>query len=288
MGASWSNQNTIPCEKYRILTYNVEWGFINIPKDIHLDSCGHIIPHNKTAQIKHLQLIAKNIGLLTPHICFLQEIGSLEAIQLIANHIKDIFDIDYDVHYSNTKPGYQGVGLLIQKDISPKCVVENIPNFKLDRALGVTMTTESNTYKIIGTHLKSLCDHKYDKDVGEQKNQIQSIFDWTGNNKNVIICGDFNNIPSSEPIQKVIKANLESILDSNKYEPNITGDKLTEFSKNKNGKEYGSVIDYIFKTKSIEVISAHIINFERETKNPIKNMRSETSDHLPVLGIFRL
>ena len=63
--------------------------------------------------------------------------------------------------------------------------------------------------------------------------------------------------------------------------------KYTEFH-GKNGKESGSRIDYIFKTDSINVVSSHIINIERETKNPDENLRGETSDHLPILGIFKL
>ena len=36
---------------YRILSYNVEWGFLTVPDDINSDSCGHLflthLKHNK-------------------------------------------------------------------------------------------------------------------------------------------------------------------------------------------------------------------------------------------------
>ena len=52
----------------RLLSYNVEWGFLKLPPDIHQDSCGHSIPDNIDAQKTHLKLIAKNIGLLSSDI----------------------------------------------------------------------------------------------------------------------------------------------------------------------------------------------------------------------------
>ena len=57
MGNYWSSptHNT-----YRIMSYNVEWGFLNLPKDITHDSGGHNIPNTKEAQQQHLRIISKN------------------------------------------------------------------------------------------------------------------------------------------------------------------------------------------------------------------------------------
>ena len=44
----------------------------------------------------------------------------------------------------------------------------------------------------------------------------------------------------------------------------------------------------MFITPSIEVISGHIVNFVRENVNAPEGFREETSDHLPILGIFKL
>jgi hypothetical protein len=57
-------------QNIRLMSYNVEWGFLNLPTDIHNDSCGHNIPNTLNAQEGHLNLIAKNIGLIAPDICF--------------------------------------------------------------------------------------------------------------------------------------------------------------------------------------------------------------------------
>ncbi len=46
----------------KIMTYNVEWGFINLPKNINTDSCGHKIPLTAKAQYNHLDLCVKNIS----------------------------------------------------------------------------------------------------------------------------------------------------------------------------------------------------------------------------------
>ena len=94
------------------------------------------------------------------------------------------------------------------------------------------------------------------------------------------------NLPlDSEPIKMMKELNYTNIFDSDKYVPNIIGNKYTEFHGHK-GKESGSRIDYIFKTNSINIISSHIINIQRETKNYNPNLRSETSDHLPILCLF--
>ncbi len=272
----------------RLLTYNVEWGFLTVPDDVTTDSCGHTIPHTSLAQDTHLTLISKNIGICNPDICFLQEIGSVGALQYIANALQSLFSLDYSIHYSNgDETGNQGVGLLIKTDLTSKAVITNIPNFKLNRAVGLTITISNIEYKIIGVHLKSLYDQKIQKDEKEQEEQIQAVLDWVGDNSNVILCGDFNNIPTSAPLQKVTDAGYVDILSSDKYIANITGNTNTEFHGH-SGKESGSRIDYIFKTSDINVISSHIVDVQREC--PITNpaLRGESSDHLPIMGIFSL
>lgn len=281
---TWSvNQEDVIC---RIMTYNVEWGFLQLPKDIKKDSCGHIIPQTSSAQQKHLYLIAKNIGLVNPDICFLQEMGSIDAVECIAKDISQMFNIDYTSYYSNTGTGYQGVGLLIKSNLVPFCNVEKIPNFLLNRGLGITFTKAGKEYKLVGVHLKSLYDHNYKKDIPEQLAQIAAVKDWIGDTENVIICGDFNNTPGSEPINKMSDYGYKDVLDTDAYVPNILNNTNTEFHGS-DGKEEGSRIDYMFTSNSIKPISAHIINFVRENANAPSGQRKETSDHLPLLGIFK-
>ena len=273
---------------YKIMSYNVEWGFLEVPKDIHNDSCGHLIPGTKLSAENHLTLISKNIGLISPDICFLQEIGSQNALDFIVEKINILFGVNYKSYYSNKEEtGYQGVGLLIRDEIDKNCKVENIPNFKLNRALGITFKTDKAEYKLIGVHLKSLYDGNNNKDVKEQNQEIDSVLNWVNNNPNTIFCGDFNNVPNSLPIKKMIKANYKNILDTDKFLMSIVGDKSTEFhGKNNNEKE--STIDYMFITSSINLKSSHIVNFTREAKIPKKGYRGESSDHLPILGVFKL
>jgi len=272
----------------RLMSYNVEWGFLNLPSDINSDSCGHSIPNTSEAQREHLNLISKNIGFLSPDICFLQEMGSLQAMKYISDHLFMFFGLKYKYYYSNgDEQGNQGVGLLIEESLTEYCTVCNIPNFRLNRALGVTFKTASNIYKIVGVHLKSLYDQKIQKDEEEQKEQIQSVIDWIGKPTNAIICGDLNNVPTSPPIQLVKDNSYQDILASDKYVDNITGNNYTEFH-GKNGKESGSKIDYIFKTKDINLVSSHIVNIQREASNQIASLRGENSDHLPVIGIFTI
>tara|TARA_B100001093_G_C26810947_1_gene1007546 strand:- start:857 stop:1729 length:873 start_codon:yes stop_codon:yes gene_type:complete len=290
MGSILSSPEDISLDQttYRILSYNVEWGFLDIPGDINSDSCGHPIPHTTDAQQTHLTLISKNIGMVNPDICFLQEMGSLDAVKFISNQLKKLFNLDYDVCYSNgDETGQQGVGLLVRTTISNKCSIVNIPNFRLNRALGLTLQEGSRTYKIVGVHLKSLYDGKIEKDEEEQSQQIQSVLDWIDDSDDAIVCGDFNNVPGSSPIAKMTSAGYEGILSSDKYIPNITGNTFTEFH-GKNGKESGSRIDYIFKTDDVSLVSSHIINLNREATTSDPKLRGESSDHLPVLGIFNL
>jgi endonuclease/exonuclease/phosphatase family metal-dependent hydrolase len=272
----------------RLLSYNVEWGFLTVPDDVTSDSCGHVIPHTPVAQNTHLTLISKNIGISNPDICFLQEIGSISALEYIANSLTTLFSLHYSIYYSNgPDSGNQGVGLLIKTELMPECAITTIPNFKLNRAVGVIITFAGTEYKLIGVHLKSLYDQKIQKDEKEQEEQIQSVLDWVGDSTNVIFCGDFNNIPSSGPIKKVTDAGYLDILSSDKYIANITGNTNTEFHGHP-GKESGSRIDYIFKSASVNLISSHIIDFQRESPIINPELRGESSDHLPIMGIFSL
>jgi len=273
---------------YRILTYNVEWGFLNLPGDIHKDSCGHPIPQTSEAQETHLTLIAKNIGLFKPDFCFLQEMGSKAAVQYIVDGLSKMFNLSYLCYYSNGEDtGNQGVGCLIATTLATHCSVELIPNFKLNRGLGVTFNTEKNTYKLVGVHLKSLYDNKIKKDEAEQESQINAVLDWVKGEENVIVCGDFNNVPNSAPLQLMTNNNYKDIIDSKEYIPNIIADTNTEFHGS-SGKETGSRIDYIFMSPQIQCTSAHIIDIEREAIKQEPSLRGETSDHLPILGVFQL
>lgn len=271
----------------RILTYNVEWGFLTLPKDIKQDSCGHSIPQTTEAQQTHLKLISKNIGLTNPDICFLQEMGSLNAVKFVASNIKTLFGETYLTYYSNTDSGYQGVGLLIKSKFRDFCKVENIPNFPLNRALGVTVSRYDKTYKIVGVHLKSLYDHNYKKDIPEQLAQLAAVKTWIGDTENSIVCGDMNNTPGSEPIEKMKDYGYVDIIDTEKYIPNISNNTYTEFH-GKDGTESGSRIDYMFTRGAVTNLSGHIVNFVRENANAASGERKETSDHLPILGIFSL
>ena len=91
MGSMLSTTEDISLDQtnYRILSYNVEWGFLDVPDDINSDSCGHLIPHTPEAQQTHLKLISKNIGIINPDICFLQEMGSLDAVKFISQQLKE-------------------------------------------------------------------------------------------------------------------------------------------------------------------------------------------------------
>lgn len=272
----------------RVMSYNVEWGFITLPKNINYDACGHKLPHTKLAQDTHLKLIAKDIGIIFPDICFLQEIGSMEAIQFIANNIQNMFNINYKFFYSNDQQvGNQGVGLLIKDNISNICDIKPIPNFYLNRSLCVSFEYNTIMYNIVGLHLKSLCDGKIDKDTQEQLQQIDSVYKFCRETDNVIITGDFNNIETSEPIKKMNDYKYTNLYNTKYYEPNIVGNDNTEFSVNNNTSEKGSKIDYMFY-RNIKPISFHIINYQRETNQENPQYRSETSDHLPILGIFKL
>ena len=269
----------------KIMSYNVEWGFLTLPTDITHDACGHNLPHTQKAQEEHLKLISKNIGLINPDICFLQEMGSEEAVKYVSTCIKTYFNINYSFFYSHIGTGQQGIGLLIRNNFTEFCKVERIPNFPLDRALGVVYAENCKTYKFVGVHLKSLCDDKTEKDTQEQLDQLQAANKWCGETENSIICGDFNNSSSSSPIQKMTDYGYTDIY--YKYcITNITGNNNTEFYKH-GDKESGSRIDYMF-SKTLTPLSFHIINVDREAQKPQSDSRGETSDHLPICGIFKL
>tara|TARA_B100001093_G_scaffold505803_2_gene563716 strand:- start:1066 stop:1953 length:888 start_codon:yes stop_codon:yes gene_type:complete len=291
------NKQNIPTEqivenlqKMKIMTYNVEWGFFNLPPHITQDANGNKIPQTQLAQTVHLNLISKNIGLLEPDICFLQEIGSNNVMQYISNYINQKFGLEYNYHYSNNgQAGMQGVGLLIKKTIPEQNYqIEKIPGFFLNKAIGLKLNINNKNYKIVGAHLKSLYDHKYNVDVKEQVSQVNAMLSWVKDSEYSLICGDFNNIPTSKPILKMIDNKYIDLINSKSYLPNITGNTNTEFFKkpeNKN-KQFSSRIDYIFTTKNISCKSIQIVNFQRTCSIQNKNLRSENSDHLPLFAIL--
>jgi len=282
----------------KIMTYNVEWGFINLPENINTDSCGHKIPLTTKAQYNHLDLCVKNIGLISPDICFLQEIGSLEVMKYFNKKLRELFNLNYSYSYSNKLIGNQGVGVLINSKLKLNYKVSLIPKFNSNKALGITFYHNQNFYQIVGVHLKSFFDQKIKIDTDEQIQQIDAVCNWINkNNKDskCIICGDFNNVPTSEPILHIIeKYGFMDLIDSDKYVPNITNNKFTEFYLKKESNEdfttskiVKSRIDYIL-TKNINCNSVHIVNLQRENNNSSLGLRDENSDHLPVVAIVNI
>tara|TARA_B100000900_G_scaffold395738_1_gene394409 strand:- start:922 stop:1812 length:891 start_codon:yes stop_codon:yes gene_type:complete len=291
----------------RILTYNIEWGFLNLPDDVEYDACGHKLPHTKEAQEEHLTLAAKNIGLAVPNVCFLQEIGSLDAMKYIRDKINEIYGIRYNIGYSrNEEKGQQGIGILIAGYIKYNLV--NLPDFGYKRAFGIKIksnfSSKINNYNknsydihIIGVHSKSLYGDNKSRNIAIQEHEadvINKYFENSINGKNnpaVIFCGDFNNTVDSPPIQKIVKfrtnnnERLIDLMDSEYYIPNITNSKETQFSKN-----FSTRIDYIWcnesfamtSCKSIQIIELKRLNYSGKELN----LRLENSDHLPVLGVF--
>ena len=51
----------------RILTYNIEWGFLTLPDDINYDACGHKLPHTKEAQEEHGKRVTAS-NLISPRL----------------------------------------------------------------------------------------------------------------------------------------------------------------------------------------------------------------------------
>jgi len=274
----------------RLLTYNVEWGFVSLPSDVRKDAGGNPMPHTQEAQETHLKLVAKNIGLLCPDICFLQEIGSKSALKMICDALYSMYHANYDYFYSNgEETGYQGVGLLLLD--ASKYTVENIHDFPLNRALGVIRKGVPNAPVLVGVHLKSLYDHDNKKDTQEQMVQLRAVTDWI-NDRPSIICGDMNNIPTSTPIRNLTSASHVDLIAGDRFVPSITQEDTTEISVSEEGVVRKTRLDYVLVSRAIEktVLSCHIINLQRTvaTEHADPRLRQENSDHLPVLAVFQM
>ena len=288
----------------RVLTYNVEWGFINLPKDITHDAGSHIIPNTMNAQYEHLKLIAKNIGLSSPHVCFMEEMGSINAVKYIADLLDKYYGLKYRIHYSGIGSGYQGIGALVHESINyyTSSVIES---FGLHRAFQISF----NGLTLIGLHAKSLGYGDHDENIRKQEAEMTSIINYINGvladnpEQDFLICGDFNNTRDSKPINIINDFVLKTpdskryeriidLIDSDKYIENITGNRNTDFSRSSNGKERSSRIDYIWCNEKFadKCINCQIINFQREYTGdkPNLNFRQESSDHLPVLAVFKL
>ena len=294
----------------RVLTYNTEWGFLNLPDDIKYDAGGHILPHTDEAQQKHLKLIAKNIGLSNPSVCFIEEMGSIDAVNFIRDEISNLYGIQYNTQYSNNDQGFQGIGILIQTWINDYNVIELL-DFGYHRAFGIRINKSFfnkifqkinivpqlpvSDLIIIGVHTKSLCGN-YKRSLEIQEKQADVITNYFNKETStpIILVGDFNNTPDSDPIKKIAafenknKEKLVDLLSSNYFCENITHTMSTQFSETKSSR-----IDYIWCNETFATFackSVQIIEFQRLSKinPPITNERQENSDHLPVLGIFDL
>jgi len=263
---------------------------MTLPANVKEDAGKHEIPHTQEAQETHLRLVAKNIGLLNPDICFLQEIGSLTAMKFISDNIQQMFNMKYDFYYSNgVDSGYQGVGLLL-KD-GEKYTVENIPDFYLKRALGVTRKGVPTAPVVVGMHLKSLYDHNNKKDTQEQLGQLRAATNWV-NGRPAVICGDLNNLPGSAPVRNMVDGGYIDLINSDRFVPSITQEDTTEVSVSKEGEVRKIRLDYIMVSRSIEktALSCHIVNLQRTAadKGADPRLRKENSDHLPVLAVFQM
>ena len=297
MGASWSasykGKGPGAGRTVRVMSYNVEWGFLELSECVYQDACGHPIPKTEKAQKDHLDLVGKDIGLMHPDVCFLQEMGSLEAVEYIRDFVEDKFGIQYSAFYSNgSKVGEQGIGLLLQ-DWDHFTVTE-IPGFPMDRAIAVTcaMPGSDAGLVIVGVHLKSIGDFKKGRDVAEQLRQIEAVRKWIGE-RHAIVCGDFNNIPESLPVRTLVEEHgYYDLLASDKFIPNVTRDMSTEFYRDGRGILMGARIDYVLATPAIAArcTSANIVSFHREVSRRCqdKSLRAESSDHLPVMAIFQV
>ena len=295
----------------RILTYNIEWGFLTLPDDINYDACGHKLPHTKEAQEEHLTLAAKNIGLCVPTICFLEEMGSLDAVNYIRDKICDIYGLRYNTAYSrNNETGQQGIGILIA--INMKYDLISLPDFGYKRAFGIKIKSNfvakirsiqelpSYDIHIIGVHSKSLYGNDYKRNIEIQEQEadvINKYFDDVYRSKSpspaIIFCGDFNNTIDSSPIKKIINfksknnEKLVDLINTNYFIENITNTTDTQFSK-----KDSSRIDYIWcnesfanlTCKSVQIVEIQRLNYSGKDLK----LRMENSDHLPVLGIFSI
>ena len=60
----------VKSQSFRVLSYNVEWGFLKLPDDITEDACGHKIPQTDKANQEHLRIISKNRSFITRYLFF--------------------------------------------------------------------------------------------------------------------------------------------------------------------------------------------------------------------------
>ena len=151
----------------RVMTYNVEWGFLHLPKDIDHDAGKHKIPHTLEAQQEHLKLIAKNIGLAEPTICFMEEMGSIDAVKYIAETIHKCYQLNYRIHYSGVGSGYQGIGVLIHESIV-NYNSGTIEKFGMHRAYQVNF----DNLTLIGLHAKSLGYGSYTENIKKTRSYL--------------------------------------------------------------------------------------------------------------------
>ena len=279
----------------RIMTYNVEWGFIDLPTNIHKDANNNDIPFTKKAQYQHLTLCAKTIGTILPDICFLQEIGSLQALNFLSDAIDVQVGIRYKIYYSNGgKKGDQGVGLLIKEDMyGIEYNIAKIPGF--EKGLGLSFLYHDKQYKIVGVHLKSLFGKVSESNIVKiQIKQLECIHAWVVSGikaDRAIICGDFNNTRESDSVKLMMDYKYIDIIDTDKYIENISSTKATG-TYTKKCKKHSDRIDYVFATSLLMIKSVFIVPLERHTKktsdNNKKGIRVSNSDHLPVVAIVAL
>ncbi|MFA5972886.1 MAG: endonuclease/exonuclease/phosphatase family protein [Lentimicrobiaceae bacterium] len=107
---------------------------------------------------------------------------------------------------------------------------------------------------------------------------LHAVDSLSGNNP-VIVLGDFNSKPDSEPYQIITdKSNPNHLLDARENCKKPTGPKYT-FTGFKVGAQPGDRIDYIFLKNKIKVLSFRVNNKNDGNYYP--------SDHLPVSAVLR-
>lgn len=222
----------------RVMTYNIHRG-INKDNELSLDGIAEVI-RSSGAEIIALQEVER----------FSVRTGFQDQIEYIANKLSMQYAYGKSINILN---GQYGNAILSKYPIE-EYQVSKLPSEGEQRTLlRTSMNVYGNRISVYSTHLGLK--------QSERDMQIEEIMRITGDDKNLILAGDFNT--------KVDK--LGSITgnyrDSASYSNNIKATFIAE--------DLSERIDYIFTSKDFEVKGYDVLE-------------SDASDHYPVIITLKL
>jgi mRNA deadenylase 3'-5' endonuclease subunit Ccr4 len=281
--------------KLKIITYNILADYLNNPEFVLVNKKYLDNEYRMKLLLKKIDSVIENNSII-----FLQEVGATQLSNLYMYFEKKNYKILYFRHLAICYPNkfkleyieMNKINTLSKKYIKDKNLRKKLDHFQHSYILA-KLSHNNKKFTICTTHIVANPDYNLIKVY-----QSFLLSKRLEKEKNVIFCGDFNSIPSSESFKLLktgktkidgqtikIKNNFISLYDPlNKGEINIT-----THTSNKVTSKFTETLDYIWLNPNIEIVNSGPIMTKEQFKNkPFIPDKNNPSDHFMIYGTITI